>query len=119
MNNRSGDDVSCKSDKPEHNSPDSLQKSLNFVSCVVGRNFINAVKLRLRHILNDLGLLLNLVCRKNEYKIQKCVFIPTLLQALKNKLHVCCLRDWTHSPALLSIGNLPACHRNLWDLLKP
>lgn len=71
------DVYSCVSHQIQEISPDSLQKSLNFVSCVVGRNFINAVKLRLWHILNDLGLLLNSACRKYEYKIQKCVFIPT------------------------------------------
>lgn len=41
------DVYSCVSHQIQEISPDSLQKSLNFVSCVVGRNFINAVKLRL------------------------------------------------------------------------
>lgn len=43
----------------ERTSPDSLIKSLNFVSCSVWRNFINFVKNRFWQILNWLGLLVN------------------------------------------------------------
>lgn len=55
-----------KETKMETNSPDSITKLLNFVSCWFKRNFMNFVWRFLWHILNHLGLLVNSACVRHD-----------------------------------------------------
>lgn len=72
------------------NSPDSLKKTINFMSCWVRTNFINVVKHILRQIPNCFSLLVNSALKARHYIFSLSQHCRTSLSASVSKVRLTC-----------------------------